>query len=170
MAIQKNSYDGLSAGADPAGDAPVITRITGFIIIDTVVGGISGDNGDNLSLDLTDLLASLTATKPVVHFNPEEQAGLTALTDSVLILEIAPGRNVRFINDLPDGVTLQAEFDLWSDTQIGLLNDEVYHILYDGPKIKNNKIFPYPGFQMRDAADRVYVEINNTADSVKYYW
>ena len=169
MAIQRNSYDGSSAAADPAGNASDITRIAGFIIIDTVVGGISGKGG-SFKLDLRKLLSKVMAARNTANAKTIASKKLAAPAGSPIFLEIAPGRNISFINALPAGVTLQESFSPWSDAQIGVLNDEVYYIEYDGSKIKSNKIFPYAGFAFGSATDRIYVELNSAADTTKFYW
>lgn len=169
MAIQINSYDGTSPAADPAGNAPEITRIADYIIIDTVLAGISGDGGSS-TIDLTELLSGAHAVQPVTYSKLESESVASSGPDAISYLEISRGRNVRILSSLPAGVTLQSTFQPWSAAQIGVLDDEVFYIVYNGPKVKNNKIFPYAGYKMTDSGDKIYVELNNTTDTAKFFW
>jgi len=172
MAIQKETYYGKPTTADPAGDTLKLTRIAEFIIIDTVVGGISGDGGTSNMIDLSDLLAK--TIRPVTHMDTDIKEDATAALaledDAKVYLEIAKKQNVRLIKQLPAGVTLLDSFNTWANAQIGVSDDEIFYVTYLGlPKIKNNKQFPYVGYKLTEETDLVYISIDQVTGTISLY-
>lgn len=172
MAIQKETYYGTPPNNDPAGNTPQLTRIAEFIIIDTVVGGISGDGGTSNMIDLSDLLAK--TIRPVTHMDTDIKEDATAALaledDAKVYLEIAKKQNVRLIKQLPAGVTLLDSFNTWANAQIGVSDDEIFYVTYLGlPKIKNNKHFPYIGYKLTEETDLVYISIDQVTGTISLY-
>lgn len=163
MAVQKNSYNGATPAQNPAG-TQTVKRIRDGIIIDTVVGGIAG--GGTEKNDLSALF--------LYRASPSGKQGIAiAAAGSSTYVQITQNRNVTILNSLPPGVTLMETYDQnnnnWSVSQVGIIDDEVFYVSYNGAKIKNNKIFPYEGYKLVQATDFVCLEIDFSTNTAKIY-